>query len=191
MPVLERPREEDVEPLGQLLELGAVVAEADDDRARIDPAQRLEQHLDALVPDQLAEVDDGRPVAGEERREPLGVALVRVAARSRCPGSAGPRAPRRPAPPAPPPGPAAARARRRRRAGSCARARPCPQISASTSRMCSEPTITAAAPLERLAAPARQLLVPAHRVLELGAVRLDDVARAAARADRARRGGRG
>ena len=38
MPVLERTSEKDVEPLGQLLELGAVVAEADDDRARIDPS---------------------------------------------------------------------------------------------------------------------------------------------------------
>ena len=47
------------------------------DRARVEPAQRLEQEVDALVLDQLPEVDDDRPVRREERGEPLGVALVR------------------------------------------------------------------------------------------------------------------
>ena len=50
--------------------------------------------------------------------------------------------------------------------------------------MCSEPTNTAAAPRERLARPRRESsLVAAHRVLELGAVRLDDVRRAGRGAD--------
>ena len=67
----------------------AVVAEADDHGARVEPAQRLEQQLHALVLDQLPEVDDDRPVAGEERGEPLGVALVRQPLARRCRGSAG------------------------------------------------------------------------------------------------------
>ncbi len=69
MPVLERPGEERARRRGRL-ELGAVGAEADDDEARVDPSHRLEQHLDALLLDQLPEVDDGRRVAREERREP-------------------------------------------------------------------------------------------------------------------------
>ena len=61
----------------ELLELLAVVAEADDHRAGIELAQRLEQNVDALVVEQLPEVDDGRFVAGEELGEALGVPLVR------------------------------------------------------------------------------------------------------------------
>ena len=47
-------------------------------RRRAHPArERLEQHVDALVAQELPEVDDGRLVAGEERGETLGVSLVR------------------------------------------------------------------------------------------------------------------
>ena len=73
--VLERAGEEDVRP-GQALELVAVVAEADDHRARLDVAQRLEQDVDALVVEELAEVDDRWLGLVEELRETLGVALV-------------------------------------------------------------------------------------------------------------------
>ena len=71
MAVLERPGEEHPagsELLGEPLELAAVVAEADDHRARVERAERLEQQLDALVLDQLAEVDDGRAWAGARKR---------------------------------------------------------------------------------------------------------------------------
>ena len=51
--------------------------------------------MDALVAEELPEVDDGRLVAGEERREPLARSPRRGAARSRCPDSAGRAAPRR------------------------------------------------------------------------------------------------
>ena len=67
--VLERPGEEDAPGRG-LLELGPVVAEPDDHRPRVEPVERLEQQVDALVLDQLPEVDDesarrrrGRPRA--------------------------------------------------------------------------------------------------------------------------------
>ena len=75
MPVLERPREERAR-VGLGLEPRSVVAETDDHRARLQLARGLEQELNALVLDQLAEVDDGRLVAVEERREPFGVPLV-------------------------------------------------------------------------------------------------------------------
>ena len=51
--------------------------------------------------------------------------------------------------------------------------------------MCAEPTKTAAARGERLPPPGLELRAAAHRVLELGAVRLDRVAQAARGADRA------
>ena len=76
MPVRERPGEEDVEPRGLRLELCAIVAESDDHSAGVEPAERLEEHLDALVADQLPVEDDGLPVTGQEGGEPLGVALV-------------------------------------------------------------------------------------------------------------------
>ena len=75
MAVLERPGEERPRR-GQRLELGPVRAEADHDEARVDRLHRLQQHLHALLLDQLPEVDDGRLVAGEELREPGRVALV-------------------------------------------------------------------------------------------------------------------
>ena len=61
---------------GEPLELGAVVAEADDHGPRVDLAERLEQDVDALVAEELPEVEDRRLVGGEERLEPLGVPLV-------------------------------------------------------------------------------------------------------------------
>ena len=76
VPVLEQACEQDVEPLRELLELRPVVAEPDDDGARVEPAQRLEQDLDALVPDQLAVVDDGGTLPGEEGGQLLGVPFV-------------------------------------------------------------------------------------------------------------------
>src|SRR4051794_9363028 len=86
--VLERPGEE--RPgWRNLLELGAVVAEADDDGARVEPFERFEQDLHALVLDELPEVENGRRIRGEELGEALGVArigmplvaIVRIAAR--------------------------------------------------------------------------------------------------------------
>ena len=75
--VLEGAREERLPGVGDALELSPVVAEADDHRTRVHPSNRLEEHVDALVLEELAEVDDGRRVAGEECLEPLGVSLVR------------------------------------------------------------------------------------------------------------------
>src|SRR5581483_10149478 len=65
------------------LERPTVVTEADDDGAGVDAVERLEEHLHAFVLDQLAEVDDGRLVTGEELREArriagIGMALVAV-----------------------------------------------------------------------------------------------------------------
>ena len=64
-------------------QLLTVVAEADDDRTGIDLTERVQQDVDALVVDELAEEDDRRLVAGEELREALripavGMTLVRV-----------------------------------------------------------------------------------------------------------------
>ena len=59
------------------LQLVAVVAEADDQAARVEAAQSLEEDVDALVTEELAHVDDDRPGLGEELREPVGVSLVR------------------------------------------------------------------------------------------------------------------
>ena len=81
--VLERPGEERPRR-GDALELLAVVAEADDHGARVELAQRLEQQVDALVVEQLPEVDDRRLVVGEELGEALGVAVVREALVARC-----------------------------------------------------------------------------------------------------------
>src|SRR2546430_12642233 len=75
VPVLESTREERPRR-SELLQALAVVAEADDQRAGLDPAERLEQEVDALVVEQLSEVEDGRLLRGEERLEPLRVTLV-------------------------------------------------------------------------------------------------------------------
>jgi hypothetical protein len=75
VPVLQRSSEE--RPWGRdPLELGAVVAEADDDGAAPAFTESFEQDVDALVVEQLAEVENGRLVALEPGREALGVALV-------------------------------------------------------------------------------------------------------------------
>src|SRR6266511_5112753 len=75
MAVLERPGEE--RPLGSnSLELGPVIPEADDDCARLYLLERLEEDVDALVTEQLAEVEDGRVRPCEEGLDPFGVPLV-------------------------------------------------------------------------------------------------------------------
>ena len=75
MAVLERAGEE--RPLRrERLESRAVVAEADDDSPSVETVERFEQEVDALVVEQLAEVENSGPVAGEEPLEPGGVALV-------------------------------------------------------------------------------------------------------------------
>jgi hypothetical protein len=74
--VLERAGEEDIRA-GHGLQLGAVIAEADDDGARIDAIERFKKEMDALVPEQLAEVEDRRRTRAGERGKPLGVAFVR------------------------------------------------------------------------------------------------------------------
>src|SRR5215208_2733874 len=75
MAVLERAGEE--RPRRRYpLELVPVVAEPDDDGARVDIAERPEEEVHALVAEELADVDDGGLVVGEERGETLGVALV-------------------------------------------------------------------------------------------------------------------
>ena len=81
VPVLERPREEhpDVERPRQRLERRPLGAEPHDHGPRVQPVDGLEQDVDALLLDQLAEVDDGRRVAVEERREPAGIPFVRPA----------------------------------------------------------------------------------------------------------------
>ena len=77
MPVLEGPGEE--RPgRGDELELLPVIAEADDHCARVHAAKRLQQDVDALVVQELAEVDDGRLVRGEEFLEARRVAVVRL-----------------------------------------------------------------------------------------------------------------
>ena len=73
------------------LEHRAVGAEADDDEARIDSLHRLEQHLHALLLDQLAEVDDQRPGPSRETERAGRRCRRRAGARRRR--SADPRAP--------------------------------------------------------------------------------------------------
>ena len=163
---------------------GAVVAEADDHRARVGPPQRLEQHLHALVLDQLAEVDDRRPVALEERREPRGIALVGQ------PLLGVPRIGR-------------VEPSLREQAGERLglRRRP-PELDVDAGRDLVDAVHRPAhlahdvadvpraddrrrRSAQHLGTPRRELRVAAHRVFELGAVRLDDVAAAAGRAHRA------
>jgi hypothetical protein len=84
MAVVQRTGEE--RPLGRLfLELPAIVAEANDHRARIELLERFEEHVDALVVQKLPEVDDGWRVGCEERRQPFRITLVRQAF-ARVPG---------------------------------------------------------------------------------------------------------
>ena len=67
VPVLERAGEERPRRRDPL-ELAPVVAEPDDDDARVHPAHRLEQHVDALVVEELPEVEDVGASPGRTRR---------------------------------------------------------------------------------------------------------------------------
>ena len=153
------------------LELAPVVAEADDHRARVQAAERLEQDMDALVVEELAEVDDRRLVAGKEGLESSRVSLVRK--------------------------PLARVPRVRRvatglleQAGEGPVARPRPELVEVDARRHLVDAVDVAddvlehladvrgadedrlGPGEHLAPPRDQLVVPAHRVLELRAVDL-------------------
>ncbi len=75
MAVLQLSREQG-SPRCQLLEPFAVVAEADDHGPRVEPVQRLEEQVNALVVEELAEVEDGGLFPFEEALETCGVALV-------------------------------------------------------------------------------------------------------------------
>ena len=74
--VLELPREQRA-LRRELLEPLAVVAEADDDRLRVEPVHCLEQQVDALVVQELPEIEHRGLVTGEKALEPCSVALVR------------------------------------------------------------------------------------------------------------------
>ena len=182
MAVLERPGEEHRQALGLALELPALRTEADDHGTAADLAERRDQHLHALVLDQLAEVDDGR--ASPARNSASRSALFSSGRRSSAlPGFGGSR--RASASSA---ASASALLWGRQTSMSTPGGTACtrssgPQTSSTTLRMCSEPTITAAAPRCCLRAPRRKLGIPAHRVLELGTVREDRVARTRRRAD--------
>ena len=185
MAVLERAGEERARGRRRL-ELAAVVAEADDERARIEAVERLEQDVDALVQEQLAEVDDRRPIEGEERLQALRVPLVGL------PLVHLPRVRR-----------VAARLGEELRERLVLRLRPelldvdarrhlvyaldvaddllehlADVRRADEDRPCA---------LERLPSPRREVAVAADRVLELRAVRLHGVRRACRRADRTSR----
>ena len=178
MAVLEGAREECARRR-QRLERGAVVAEADDDGTHVESSQRFEQHLHALVLDQLPDVDDGRHVARERSLEAcrvaaIGMTLVLVL-----------------------------RILLGRGDQLCERAQAVfgdelLDIDAgrhlvhavdvaddvlengSDVRRADEDGVGAR---ERLRSPARELLAPAHRILELRAVRLHGVARTRRRSD--------
>ncbi len=183
VPVRQRAGEEHVEPLRLRLELGAEVAEPDDHGAGVEAAKRLEQHLHALVADQLPVEDDGLPVSGQERGEPLGVARVGKPLVA-VPGVRW----------------VVARLGEQRGEGIVARLRP-PELDVDAGRDRVD-SVDGAADLghdiadvlradqgslrsgEHVRAPARELLVAAHRVLELRAVRLHDVRQAARCSDR-------
>ena len=180
--MLERAGEEDVRP-SEALELLAVVAEADDHRARVDLAQRLEQDVDALVVEELAEVDDRRLRAGEERGEPLGVAVVgqalvlvpRVRRIAPCLlDEAGERLGARPRPPVVDVDPG------RYLVDVLDVADDLVEHRADVFRADEDGSRL----LERLPPPLGELGTPAQRVLELGAVRLDRERRSRRRSDR-------
>ena len=165
------------------LETLPVVAEPDDDRARVEVPEGLEQDVHSLVLDQLPEVDDRRPLLGEEAREPLGVALVRLPLLA----VAGIRRirPR-----------LVEESRQRVRAGLG------PELLDVHARRHDLDAVDVPRQLlehvadvlgarvddlragERLRSPAREIGPSAHRVLELGAVRLDPEGHPARRADR-------
>ena len=70
--MLERAGKErfDAQFAGLALERLAFGTEPDDDHPGVKQAHRLEEHVDALLRDELSEVDDSRPLAREERSEP-------------------------------------------------------------------------------------------------------------------------
>ena len=158
------------------LELLAVVPEADDHRTGVQLAQGLEQHVDALVVEELPEVDDGRAVAREKLGEAFGVAVVGQTL-ARIPGV------RR----------VAARFLEQPGERLVARTRP-PFVDVDAGRHLVHPIDVTddvfehladvrgadedgLRPFERLPPPGRELRIAAHRVLELRAVSLDAEAR--------------
>ena len=159
-------------------------AEPHDDGPRLDSLERVEEHVHALLLDQLAEVDDGREVAGEERGESLGVAAVGD------PLLAVPRV--RPV----------ARGLLEQAGEGDVPGLGLPEVDVDARRdLVHAVDVPADVPEhlpdvpraderraragERLRSPRRQLRVPAHRVLELGPVGLDGERRAGSRPDRA------
>ena len=179
--MLERAREKRARRRDRL-QLVAIVAEADDHRLRVETARAPRAAGGRLVEDQLAEVDDGRHVAPRRTRRSARRCPRPAADRSRCPDSAGRvRLPEQLAK-APPRAAAAGTRRRRRPAAPRARgrrARPRPRAP----RGCAPSRRTRPRAPRAIATPRGKLLVAAHRVLELRAVRLDDVARAGRRGD--------
>ena len=124
VPVLERAGEEDVETGGLLLELVRGSRRSRRSPRARPSTQRLEQDLHALVLDQLAVVDDGRPVPARGTPRATSRCPRPGAARSRSRGSADRAAPLREALRERQPSAQAARARRPHRVGSRTRGRP-------------------------------------------------------------------
>src|SRR5437763_8433582 len=75
MSMLERSREQRARRC-EAFELVAVIAEADDHGARVDVGERLQEHVDALVVEELAEIQHGRLVRFEEARKTCRVVRV-------------------------------------------------------------------------------------------------------------------
>ena len=73
--MLQRPREERPRRRDPL-QFGPVIAEADDQGSGTGFAERLEEDVDALVVEQLSEVENGRLIALEPGGEALGVPFV-------------------------------------------------------------------------------------------------------------------
>ena len=172
------------QPVGLSLEVGALGAEADDHGAAIDVAQCLEQHLHALVVDQLAEVDDGRDIAREKLGQPLGVVLVRqplarVAGVGRIGAGLGQQAPQGVLPGLRQPGADVDTGRH----GADALDRSADLGDDVADVLGADDHRGGAG--HRFCTPARELLVAAHRVLELRAVGGHGVARARRLGDRA------
>ena len=180
MAVLERTGEQRLDAtLGsERFERRALGPESDDDEAGVEPGERLDQDVHALLLDQLAEVDDdGRLRARGTLR--AASALPSSGRRSSAlPGFGGSRrASSRSAASATSRG-SGTHSSMSTPGGTSTTFSVCPHTSRKTVRMCSEPTNVARAAGERLRAPGGELGVAAHRVLELGAVRLDGERRA-------------
>ncbi len=183
--VLERAGEQHVEPLRALPR--APGGRARSRRSRRARRPRAARRSAPARPCSRSACRSRRRWAGRPRGTPRAARRCprRAGARWRCPGWAGRCGPR----------PAGRRAPRAATAGShssmstpggtaCTRSTG-PQTSSTTPRMCSEPTIIAAARRERARAPADSSGVAAHRVLELGSVHDHRVPVARSRADRA------